>query len=286
MSAKEFPKVSRMKNPVGLGNHAWNRRDFLRLGLLASAALAKGRLSLADEETHPDVTYYGALQPLAPGAVRPEGWQRHWLEKQAAQLGSKLPQVSWPFSDAYWAGDETADSWWPWEQKAYWLDGATRLALVRATLDYTLTHAAANGYLGPKLFEDPVGEFHRWPQNVMFRSLAALSDATTIPGDPESVDIPAALRKHFLSDQADYGKPVRNITNVEGMLWAYARTGDSALLELAENAWGAFLENENPGYADMSELRVFSAAPIDCHGVTYAEIMKLPALLYLYTGNP
>ena len=124
--------------------------------------------------------------------MRPEGWLRGLLEKQAAQLGSQLPQVSWPFSDAYWAGEETAESWWPWEQKAYWLDGATRLALVledkelmaqvRATLDYTLAHAADDGYLGPKFFEDPVGDFHRWPQNVLFRSLAALSDATAAAG--------------------------------------------------------------------------------------------------------
>ena len=285
-----------MKNPPSLGKNDWNRREFLRLGLLASAALANGRLTFAAEETHPGVTYYGALQPLAPGAVRPEGWLRTWLEKQAAQLGSKLPQVSWPFSAAYWAGEETATSWWPWEQKAYWLDGATRLALVledkdlmaqvRTTLDYTLAHAEATGYLGPKFFEDPVGDFHRWPQNVLFRSLAALSDATAVPGNPESADIPAALRKHFLGDNADYGKPVRNITNVEGMLWTYARTGDPALLALAENAWSEFLKNENPGYADMAELRVFAATPIDCHGVTYAEIMKLPGLLYLYTGNP
>jgi hypothetical protein len=284
-----------MKDPSSTGAVGWNRREFIRIALLASAALANGRRSFAAEETPPGVTYYGALTPLAPGAVRPEGWLRLWLEKQAAQLGSQLPQVSWPFSDAYWAGEETAESWWPWEQKAYWLDGATRLALVledknlmaqvRATLDYTLAHADLNGYLGPKFFEDPAGDFHRWPQNVFFRSLTALSDATALPGDPASDAIPAALRKHFLGDQADYGKPVRNITNVEGMLWTYARTGDSALLELAENAWGEFTENENPGYADMSEMRVFSATPINCHGVTYAEIMKLPALLYLYTGN-
>jgi hypothetical protein len=283
-----------MKNPPSLGTNEWSRREFLRLALLASAALANGRLSFAAEETHPGAKYYGALQPLAPGAVRPEGWLCGYLEKQAAQLGSKLPQVSWPFSDAYWAGEETAESWWPWEQKAYWLDGATRLALVledrelmaqvRATLDYTLAHADDNGYLGPKFIEDPVGDFHRWPQNVLFRSLAALSDATAAPGDPENVDIPAALRKHFLGDRADYGKPVRNITNVEGMLWTYARTGDATLLALAENAWREFMEK--PVYADLSELRVFAATPIESHGVTYAETMKLPAILYLYTGNP
>jgi hypothetical protein len=285
-----------MKNSVRLGESEWNRREFLRLALLASAALASGKLSFAAEETHSGITYFGAFEPLAPGAVRPEGWLRGYLEKQAVQLGSKLPQVSWPFTDAYWAGEETGESWWPWEQKAYWLDGATRLALVledrdlmtqvRASLDYTLAHAEANGYLGPKLFEDPIGDFHRWPQNVFFRGLAALSDATALPGDPASNVIPAALRKHFLSDRADYGKPVRNITNVEGMLWTYARTGDPALLAQAENAWRGFMENENPGYADLAELRVFAATPIDTHGVTYAEITKLPAILYLYTGNP
>lgn len=283
-------------NPPGMSETQWSRREFLRLALLASAALAERRLSYGAEETHPAASYYGSLSPLAPGAIRPEGWLRNQLEKQAAQLGSQLPQVSWPFTDAYWAGEETAESWWPWEQKAYWLDGATRLALVlenqqlmaqvRTTLDYTLSHADANGYLGPKFFEDPVGDFHRWPQNVLFRSLAALSDAAALPGDPDSNTIPAALLKYFLNDAADYGKPVRNVTNIEGMLWAYARTGDAALLAKAESAWREFLANENPGYADMSELRVFAATPIDCHGVTYAETMKLPAILYLYTGNP
>ena len=36
------------------------------------------------------------------------------------------------------------------------LDDKDLMAQVRATLDYTLAHAADNGYLGPKFFEDPV----------------------------------------------------------------------------------------------------------------------------------
>jgi hypothetical protein len=62
--------------------------------------------------------------------VEPDGWLRAWLEKQASQLGYNLPKVSWPFSAPYWEGQEAAEAWWPWEQKAYWLDGAMRLALV------------------------------------------------------------------------------------------------------------------------------------------------------------
>jgi hypothetical protein len=273
-----------------------NRRDFFRLALMTSAVLAEPGLMAGSEPRREGADRFARLHPLAPGAVRPEGWLRGYLEKQAAQLGSKLPEVSWPFTENYWAGEEKAESWWPWEQKAYWLDGATRLALVlgdeklmrqvRVSLDYTLTHAGENGYLGPHLFEDPKGGFHRWPQNVFFRGLAALADATAVPGGPETIDIAQALRKHFLNDLADYAVPERNITNIEGMLWAYAHTGDPALLTLAENSWRTFETVANDySHGDLSEMAVYAATPINSHGVTYAETAKLPAILYLYTGK-
>ncbi|HEY1900891.1 MAG TPA: beta-L-arabinofuranosidase domain-containing protein [Terracidiphilus sp.] len=282
--------------------HDLDRREFLRLALMSSAALlASGPLHLAAEEPIAATHSYAALHALPPGAIEPQGWLRAMLEKQAAQLGSQLPQISWPFTDAYWAGQETVDgvsedTWWPWEQKAYWLDGATRLAVVlrdeklmaqtRAAIDYTLAHAGNDGYLGPKNFEDPKGDFHRWPQNVMFRSLAAVGDAQPLPGANENTNIAEALRKHYLGDNASYGTPIRNITNIEGMLWSYARTGDPRLLALAENAWKEYMTvAKDPEHGDLSELRVYAATPINAHGCTYAETMKLPAILYLHTSN-
>ena len=117
------------------------------------------------------------------------------LEKQAAELGSKLPEVSWPFNGTYWAGEEKDESikpgqsWFPWEQKGYWIDGAARLAIVLddkalmeqvwATINYTLTHPDVDEYLGPKLFKDPKGDNHRWPQSVFFRSLTACAEASS-----------------------------------------------------------------------------------------------------------
>jgi hypothetical protein len=278
-----------------------SRREFIRLAMMSSAMLMGSGPLLVGAEPRPSAHSYAVLHALAPGAVEPQGWLRAMLEKQAAQLGSQLPQISWPFTGAYWAGEEKVDgvnedTWWPWEQKAYWLDGATRLALVlnderlmaqvRASIDYTLTHAASNGYLGPRNFEDPKGDFHRWPQNVLFRGLAALGDAQHIPGSPESVDIPEALRKHYLGDTASYGTPTRNVTNIEAILWTYARTGDPRLLALARNAWKEYLTVANdPEHGDLSPLRVYAATPINAHGCTYAETMKLPALLYLATGE-
>jgi hypothetical protein len=108
------------------------------------------------------------------------------LEKQAAQLGSKLPQVSWPFNGTFWAGEEKDESirpgqsWFPWEQKGSWIDGAARLAMVLedetptedvwASISYTLTHADTDGSLGPQLFKDPKGDDHRWPGRAAHRA--------------------------------------------------------------------------------------------------------------------
>jgi len=117
---------------------AMDRREFLRLAMMTSAMLAGGMeagaaTSVATVSATPK---FAALTELAPGAVKPEGWLKLYLEKQAAELGSQLDSISWPFSAAYWAGLEEGESWWPWEQKAYWLDGAMRLALV----PYGATH--------------------------------------------------------------------------------------------------------------------------------------------------
>ncbi|MCW3062072.1 MAG: hypothetical protein JWQ02_3893, partial [Capsulimonas sp.] len=74
--------------------------------------------------------------------------------------------------------------------------------------------------------------------------------------------------------------------NVETILWCYERTGDPQLLALAENAWRDYLANDRDAeHGDLSELRVFSATPIDAHGVTYIETAKQPAILYAHTGK-
>lgn len=160
---------------------------------------------------------------------------------------------------------------------------------MRASLDYTLTHQTPEGYLGPMNFAEPTEGFHRWPHTVLFRGLTALADATPAPGAPEATNIVEALCKHYLNDKASYGTPERNITNVESILWCYERTGDRKLLALAENAWREYQQAAaaNPGKYedDLSELRVFSAAAINAHGVSYAEVAKIPAILYLSTGK-
>ena len=287
-----------MENETAAAANEFSRREFLRVVTMSSALLMGTGSLLEGAETVP----HALLRDLPPGAVRPEGWLRTMLEKQAAQLGSKLPQVSWPFTEAYWSGEEKSEprkpgqEWWPWEQKGYWIDGAARLALVLgdetlmkqvgAAIDYTLTHADSDGYLGPQRFKDPKGDYHRWPQSIFFRSLTACAEGPTLSIGATGEDIVEAMRKHYLNDQASYGTPERNVINVESILWCYGRTGDARLLALAENAWQDYQKIAgDPEFGDLSPERVFADTPIKSHGVTYAETIKLPAILFLYTGK-
>ncbi len=286
-----------MERLSNLSRTELSRREFVRLSLASSALLmSSGKLLDGEEEGAPAVAYSGALRALPHGAILPQGWLRAYLEKQASELGSKLPQVSWPFTGDYWGAEQEGEAWWPWEQKGYWIDGAVRLALVLQDkellaqaikpVEYTLSHIDSEGYLGPELFQDPKGDFHRWPHTVFFRGLAAVSDARPEPQGVTSSQIVKAMQRHYLSDDASYGTPQRNVTNIESMLWCYERTGDRRLLALAENAWREYASvAADPVHGDLSALRVFAATPINAHGVTYAEIAKLPAILYMYTGK-
>jgi hypothetical protein len=282
----------------GGGRTGIDRRQFVQMAVMSSTALLATNLPLGVNAPSKEArSRYAAFRSLPPGAVKPDGWLHLCLQKQATQLGLHLPEVSAPFTGAYWAGEEKARSWWPWEQKGYWIDGALRCALIlgdqrllqvaQASVDYTLSHPFPNGYLGPGLLkdakeEDPKLDNFRWPHAVFFRALAAKGEATKDPSIPE------AMQKHFLSDHAPYGGPSRDVANVEGMLWSYERSGDKRLLAMAEKAWNDFTKSAEPGDRESGDLhpeRVLANTPIHAHGVTYIEKAKLPAILYMYTGK-
>ena len=282
------------------------RRSFLESLSTLPALVALRRLSspasaLAASAAAPTSSgrpSHALLHPFPPGVIKPEGWLGFYLDKQAKGITLHLPEVARPFTGAYWAGEEKADSWVPWEQRGYWNDGALRCALVtgdqqllkvaKVPIDYTLNHAFPDGYLGPALIKDgkesdPRVDNFRWPNTVFFRALMALAEATN---DPK---IAIAIQKHYLADQAaPYGGSSRDVTNIEIMLWTYSHTGDRRLLAMAEDAWVGFLKSAEPGDFESGDLhpsRVFANTPINAHGVTYIEKAKLPAILYMHTGN-
>jgi uncharacterized protein len=288
-----------------------NRREFMAGVAMGSSLLATAGLPsvLQGAEESSAARPYAALRSLPPGAIQPQGWMRAHLEAQS-KLTMALPEISYPFNVPYWEGAEDAKSWFQWEQRAYWIDGATRLSLLlgdpsvmakaRSAIDYTLSHPSPTGFLGPRCLEygGGAGGVNRWPNNILFRSMMALTDAQPTPAGIDGQAVIAAMRTHFLKDTAPYSNGSRNITNIEPLLWCYERTGDRQLLAMAEKWWIDYVDAATAAetalqksgalrhpYSDMAPSRVFSDTAATAHGVSYAEQTKLPAILYLYTGK-
>ena len=220
--------------------------------------------------------------------IHPTGWLETLMQRQHDGLTGHPEALSYPYNSCLWAGeisrsDESyGDNWWRYEQTAYYTDGLLRLGyelnademVLKATegIEYTLANATEAGVLGN---ETLVGI--TWPMSVFFRVLQAKYEHD---GDPR---IPAALERHYLNFQTgDLAGGIvggRNIMSIEGILWTYGKTGNPELLQLAEEAWSI------QGRFAVDETAINSSEPFYMHSVTFCEMLKLPVLLYAYTGK-
>ena len=220
--------------------------------------------------------------------IQPQGWLQTLLQRQHDGLTGHPEALSYPYNSCLWAGeisrsDESyGDNWWRYEQTAYYTEGLLKLGYELGAsemidkamegIEYTLAHPNANGVLGNSTLEGIT-----WPMSVFFRVLQAKYEHD---GDER---IPKALEKHYLNFTANElaGGIVggRNIMSIEGILWTYGKTGNKALLQLAEDAWA---------YQDrfaVDRTAILSSEPFYMHSVTFCEMLKLPLLLYAYTGK-
>lgn len=220
--------------------------------------------------------------------IHPTGWLLTLMQRQYDGLTGHPEALSYPYNSCLWAGeisrpDESyGDNWWRYEQTAYYTDGLLRLGYelnasemvnkAMEGIEYTLANATDAGVLGNRSL---VGI--TWPMSVFFRVLQAKYEHD---GDPR---IPAALERHYLNftDEDLAGGIVggRNIMSLEGILWTYGKTGNEKLLKLAEDAWAV------QGKFAVDETAIMSSEPFYMHSVTFCEMLKLPLLLYAYTGK-
>lgn len=218
--------------------------------------------------------------------VTPTGWIREFLERQRTGLSGHPEAMSYPYNTCLWDGEIQRMSthgagWWRYEQTAYYSDGLIRLGYalrdtafigkIERSIQYTIDHATPEGRLGSN---DILVEAKRfmWPQAVFFRAMKAMYDAT---GDER---IPEALEKYYLSYNAEQIGALRNIVSIEGMLWTYGLTHNKKLVKLAREAYEA---GEFELYPELAE----SEGCPHIHGVTYCEELKIPELLYAWTGD-
>lgn len=228
---------------------------------------------------------FAKFQENANASIKPQGWLGEFLNRQRTGLTGHPEALSYPYNTCLWGGEiirrnssSGAADWWCYEQTAYYTDGLLRLGYLlddkqmiakgEVGIAYTIDHAAANGRLGNAKIKSI------WPMCVFFRAMLAEYERT---GNPA---IPKALERNYLSLDVKTlnGGTGRHIINLEGLLWTYGKTQNQKLLDMAEEAFamGGF-HLDSTGLASKAKLKI--------HGVTYAEELKLPVLLYAYTGK-
>lgn len=227
---------------------------------------------------------FAAFREGLMGNIHPQGWLLEFLDRQATGLTGHPEAMAYPYNTCLWAGEierqnenPDAKDWWRYEQTAYYTDGLLRLGYLLGNEDfiqtgengiaYTIEHKQSNGRLGNAKIES------LWPMAVFFRAMQA---HYFIHRDPAIIE---ALENHYLSLNTTLltdGR--RHIVNLEGMLFVYGITKNPQLLSMAEAAY-------NKGGFELDAAVAGSQGSILLHGVTYAEMLKIPLLLYAYTGN-
>ena len=230
---------------------------------------------------------YSKFQPARLREVRPAGWLKDFLDRQASGLTGNVEVSGYPYGYKFWGSqdDDTAGSyaaWWPYEQTGYWIDGALKCGYLGGDedlyhkaleeVDFAIEHAAPDGFIGP----DSLRERDRWPHAVFFRAVLAQYE---ISGDPRYLD---ALIRHYRSTPHPMGWN-RDVTGVEILLQLYQESGEKDLLELAQSLYDQF-NAQWPGI-DPAIPTLLSDKKQTEHGVTFNEEAKLAAMLYSATGN-
>lgn len=295
---------------------AWptaNRRLFLKQASAAVVASLAGahRLGIASGMSpKPANTSLAVIKNRAPlaqnafyllplGAVQPLGWLKDQLQIQASGLSGHL--------DETWA-DVGPESGWlggtgeSWERGPYFVDGLVPLAYLvddaklkdkaQRFIEWTLTHQAPDGMIGPTSNND------WWPRMVILKALAQYQEAT---GDPRVIP---ALSKYFTYQLdalparplRDWGK-FRWQDNALVVIWLYNRTGDSKLLDLvhllhqqghnwqAEFADFKFTKPVTREMIKLNETQGLGDLALSTHGVNNGQALKAAPVWSLISDN-
>lgn len=240
------------------------------------------------------------FRQYAPGNVKPTGFLAEAAKRQAEGTTGNRKKIGYPFdqelwaapitnlhyADPVWRGEdrpyseaEKTHPWVPYEQTAYMLDGMSRLSFItdapaiRADYENSLrsvmANATADGRLG-RFYEYTGDNMLEWPFLIFSRSAIAYFEGT---GDKSVLDALAGHYKAMASKRKEWKG--RAMFNIEPMLLLAEYTGDRSLIddsvEMFSNSfeWKRF----------CTQKRILE------HGVSFTEPLKLPAMLYLATGD-
>lgn len=227
------------------------------------------------------VEYHGCFAELPISSVKPRGWIKNWLQRQAGGLTGHPENMAYPYDTCMYAGKipppavKHGQNWWPYEQSGYFIDGATRLNHLIDDADAKKIPAASINYILANPRPGMLGESSwGWPNTVIGRALMAEYSATG------AAKVAQTLNTCILGNQSFNN---RDGLIAEEALYLYGLTGDPRLLAVAQRVYDLFFISDSKSTVQADKIR--SDEQLRDHGVTAAEKLKLLPLMYCYTGK-
>lgn len=237
--------------------------------------------------------YVSNAAPLQPdffvklpiGTIKPAGWLRENLDRQADGLAGHLGQISiWltKKNNAWLSKDGKGD--YGWEELPYWLKGYGDMAYIlnrpdmltetKVWLDGTMNSQRDNGDFGPVQVKEN-GKRDLWAQMLM---LFCLQSNYEYKADPRILNL---MTKYFkwemtLPDDQfleDYWEKSRGGDNLYSVYWLYNRTKEPFLLDLATK-----IDRNTANWRQTDDLP-------NWHNVNIAQCFREPATYFLQSGN-
>ncbi|RLD83032.1 MAG: hypothetical protein DRJ10_04290 [Bacteroidetes bacterium] len=232
---------------------------------------------------------FSTFTKLKISQIHPQGWIKTFLERQKTGLTGNIEVAGYPFDTKMWATEKIKGStkaWWPYEQTAYYIDGVHRLGILlddetlkqkaKVQTQYVLDHIdSTTGRVSTNLAD----RWWRWPYASFFRNYMTDYSET---GDKTIVE---ALHKHYLTFTAKDFADDLELANLEEICWLYGITKDEKLLKMAEESYRLFKSDINNRNRAGADIEFGTERKPDHHVVVYLELVKIPAILYSYTGK-
>jgi hypothetical protein len=240
--------------------------------------------------------------PFNVGEIKPEGWLKDWAQTAAKGMTRALGERYFPFNPG-WANAKMG-GWWPYEQAGYYADGVVRLAYIlndstlmaraKDIMDAVVARQTPDGYCNVdeakarqtwNTTEEDGGLL--WTQAVFGRAAVAYYTAT---GDKKVLNMLEKVYAHFPVFQrtvtdyplsGDEMQNLRKLVNIEVMVETARLAGDKDLVKRALDVFDPFKEAYLDSWVRKGD---FSRTSI-CHGVTYNELSKLPAVVYPWNND-
>ena len=238
--------------------------------------------------------------PFNVGEIKPEGWLRDWASLAARGMTRKIGEDFTEFRRG-WA-DPDQGGWWHYEQTAYYTDGFTRLGFLlddtllinrsRRVMEAVMARQRPNGYIhsNNQNYVDTWGTTDvdyglYWSEGVFCRAALAYYSATQ---DKRVLEMLKRVYRNFPLFKYDARENhhfgggdldnMRKIAGLENMFELTRYTGDSYYADRALQVLKAY----EPAYIQtwVNEKDFLHTAM--CHGVSYNEASKLPAIGYIW----